>query len=110
MRTAKALILKSRMFVLGGTASGVVGGIGSLHNVCHSLCVTVVSILAIFGITTQILPLMFLQTYQRYFWGVALIFTGVSLYLYRQQEQKVSRDRNLLLINTGLLIFGLPFF
>src|SRR3989338_11138040 len=107
---ANLLALKKRIFGGGGTVSGVFGAIGSVHNVCHSLCVTVVSILAIFGITTQILPLMFLQTYQRYFWGVALIFTGVSLYLYRQQEQKVSRDRNLLLINTGLLIFGLPFF
>ena len=106
---ANLLALKKRIFGGGGTVSGVFGAIGSVHNVCHSLCVTVVSILAIFGITTQILPLMFLQTYQRYFWGVALIFTGVSLYLYRQQEQKVSRDRNLLLINTGLLIFGLPF-
>ena len=109
MRTAKALILKSRMFVLGGTASGVVGGIGSLHNVCHSLCVTAVSILAIFGITTQILPLMFLQVYQMYFWTAALVFTLLSAYFYLRQRHPMTRDRNLLLINTGLLIFGLPF-
>lgn len=91
-------------------ASGVLGGIGSIHNVCHSLCVTVVSILAIFGITTSILPLMFLQTYQMYFWLGALIFTTVSLYFYLKHRKPIARDRNLLLINAGLLLFGLPFF
>ena len=104
-----ALPLKSRLLGSGGTASGVLGGIGSVHNVCHSLCVTVVSILAIFGITTSILPLMFLQTYQMYFWLGALVFTVASLYFYLQQKHKVARDRNLLFINAGLLIFGLPF-
>lgn len=107
MKTS-ALSLKSRLFGGGGTTSGVLGGIGSLHNVCHSLCVTVVSIAALFGITLNILPLMFLQTYQLYFWIAALIFTVTSLYFYLQQRRKVARDRNLLLINSGLLIFGLP--
>ena len=92
-----------------GTTSGILGGIGSVHNVCHSLCVTVVSILAIFGITTSILPLMFLQTYQMYFWLGALVFTAASLYFYLKQRSRVVRDRNLLFINSGLLIFGLPF-
>ena len=104
----KAQVLKSRLFGGGGTASGVLGGIGSIHNVCHSLCVTVVSILAIFGITTSILPLMFLQTYQMYFWVGALVFTVASFYFYLQQKRRVARDRNLLFINFGLLIFGLP--
>lgn len=92
-----------------GTTSGILGGIGSIHNVCHSLCVTIVSILAIFGITTSILPLMFLQTYRMYFWMGALVFTTTSFYFYLKQKHKVIRDRNLLIINTGLLIFGLPF-
>ncbi len=106
---AQALVLKSRLLGGGGTASGVLGGIGSIHNVCHSLCVTVVSILAIFGITTSILPLMFLQTYQMYFWIGALVFTALSFYFYLKQKRLVTRDRNLLLINGGLLLFGLPF-
>lgn len=108
MRT-QALVLKNRLLGSGGTASGVLGGIGSIHNVCHSLCVTVVSILAIFGITTQILPLMFLQTYQMYFWWAALVFTIASAYFYLKIRYPMTRDRNLLIINTGLLIFGLPF-
>ncbi|GEM_PF-2667546 len=100
---------KNRLFGGGGTASGVLGGIGSIHNVCHSLCVSVVSILAIFGITTQILPLMFLMTYQLYFWLAALVFTALSFYFFLKQKPPVTRDRNLLFINGGLLLFGLPF-
>ena len=100
---------KNRLFGGGGTASGVLGGIGSIHNVCHSLCVSVVSALAIFGITTQILPLMFLMTYQLYFWLAALVFTALSFYFFLKQKQVIVRDRNLLFINGGLLLFGLPF-
>ncbi len=105
----KALSLKNRLLGSGGTVSGLLGGIGSLSNVCHSLCVSVVSLLAIFGITTQILPLMFLQTYQLYFWSAALVFTALSFYFFLKQKPAIARDRNLLLINAGLLLFGLPF-
>lgn len=52
---------------------------------------------------------MFLQTYQLYFWLAALVFTAATFYFYRQQKIKLVRDRNLLFINAGLLIFGLPF-
>lgn len=108
MRT-QAIALKTRLFGSGGTTSSVFGAIGSVHNVCHSLCVTVVSMLAIFGITTQILPLMFLQTYQLYFWLGALVFTGASFYFYLKQRHPRTFDRNLLFINVGLLTFGMPF-
>ena len=106
---AKVLALKNRLLGSGGTTSGVLGGIGSVHNVCHSLCMTIVSFLAALGITTSILPLMFLQTYQVYFWIAALVFTALSFYFYVQQNKKLTRDRNFLFINSGLLIFGLPF-
>lgn len=108
MRT-KTIALQNRLFGGSGTTSGVFGAIGSVHNVCHSICMAVVSTLALFGITTSILPLMFLQTYQLYFWVAAFVFTGASFYFFLKQKRKVTRDRNLLLINGGLLLFGLPF-
>lgn len=107
MRT-KVIALKARLFEGGGTTSGLFGAIGSVHNVCHSLCVTVVSIAALFGITMNILPLMFLQTYQTYFWWAALVFTAISFYFYFRQMHRRTFDRNLLIINFGLLTFGLP--
>jgi len=105
----QALALKNRIFASGGTTTGVFGAVGSLHNVCHWLCMGVVSTLAIFGITTNVLPLMFLQTYQVYFWWMAVVFTALALYFYFKQKRHNTRDRNLLFINSGLLIFALPF-
>lgn len=106
---ANIAYLKIRFFGSGGTASGAFGAIGSLHNVCHSLCVTVVSTLSVFGITLSVLPLMFLQTYQTYFWWAALAFTVASLYFYLEQPlPRKDRDRNFLILNVGLLLFGLP--
>lgn len=93
----------------GASLSGLLGGIGSWYNLCHFLCMSVVSLLAIFGITLNILPLMFLQTYQFYFWMAALFFTNLSLVFYLNQKTKRVFERNLLLINYGLIIFGIPF-
>lgn len=104
----KILLFRERLSATGATASGTFGAIGSVHNVCHSLCVSIVSIAALFGITMNILPLMFLQTYQAYFWWAALVFTVISFYLYLKQRHKSTLDRNLLFINYGLLTFGLP--
>lgn len=101
--------IKSRLSEGAGITSGILGGIGSIHNVCHSICAALVFALATFGITTSILPLMFLQTYQLYFWLGAVVFTGLSFYFYFQQKNHKALDRNLLFINIGLLIFSLPF-
>ncbi len=103
-----ALSLRSRLFGSGATTSGVLGGIGSVHNVCHSICMGIVSAAALFGITLNILPLMFLQTYQLYFWWAAFVFTMLSLYFYLTLRQKRDFDRNLLIVNYGMLTFGLP--
>lgn len=106
---AKSLAFKNKLLGGSSTASGTFGAIGSLPNVCHSLCMTIVSALALFGITTSILPLMFLQTYKLYFWLAAFAFTALSIYFFLKSKKQLTRDRNLLFINGGLLIFGLPF-
>ncbi len=95
---------------IGGTASGTLGSIGSLPNACHSLCMSVVSLLAVFGITLNILPLMFIQTYRFYFWLAALVLTALAFYFYQKKQIKLPRDRNFIILNTGLLTFSLPFY
>ncbi len=108
MEIMKKIFSKNNLSNIGGVVSGGSAGIGSLYQVCHSLCMSIVGILAGFGITLNILPLMFLQTYQVYFWLGALFFTVLSFSYYSKQTLKNKRDRNLLLINVGLLIFSLP--
>ncbi len=105
----KIIVINSKALEGGGTTSSAFSVIGSLPNLCHSLCMSIVSFIALFGITMNILPLMFLQTYRFYFWIAAFLLTGASFYFFIQQKRKIVRDRNFILINTGLLIFGLPF-
>lgn len=106
---ARSLVFKNKLLGGSSTVSGTFGAIGSLPNVCHSLCMTAVLALALFGITTSILPLMFLQTYKLYFWLAAFAFTALSIYFFLKSKKQPTRDRNLIVINGGLLIFGLPF-
>ncbi len=105
----KIVAIKNKLLGSGSTASGTFSIIGSLPNACHSLCMSIVSILAFIGITINILPLMFLQTYKLYFWLAAFLLTGASLYFFKKQKKPLTRDRNFIFINTGLLTFGLPF-
>ncbi len=102
--------LKHYSSVGGGTASGIIGSVGSLSNVCHSLCMSIVSLFAVLGITLNILPLMFIQTYRLYFWLVAFVFTALAVYFFIKQKKYFARDRNFIILNTGLLIFALPFY
>lgn len=90
------------------SASGILGTIGSVPALCHSICMSIVSFLALAGITLNILPLMFLTTYQAYFWLAALLFTTASLIFYLRQDTKSVRERGLLLFNGGILLFSLP--
>lgn len=104
----KKIVQSLRFNFFGASTSGTFGAIGSLPNVCHSLCMGAVSLLSVFGITLNILPLMFLQTYSLYFWSAAFILTLISAYFFFRSNHRLPLDRNLLLINSGLLIFGLP--
>lgn len=101
--------IKSRFLPAGSTVSGAMGALGSVHNVCHSVCVAIVSLLSLVGISLSILPLMFLQTYQAYFWFAAFVFTLLALRFYVLQPQRPAHNRNWLLLNSGFLLFGLPF-
>lgn len=100
---------KERLLASGGTVSAGLGALGSSYNVCHSVCMAIVSVLAVIGITLNVLPLMFLQTYQHYFWWAAFLMTMGALYIYLMQKKQRLRDRNLLLLNAGFLMYGLPY-
>lgn len=109
MRSKNSDTMKNALTEGGASISGLLGGIGSWYTLCLSLCMSIVSFFALFGITLTILPLMFLQTYQLYFWLTAFVFTAASFYFYKKQKRHLTIDRDLLVINAGLLLFGLPF-
>ena len=98
---------RSQWKILGsvGTVSST-GSVISLHNVCHTLCLSVVSLLSIFGVIVSSDILMFLQNYNMIFWSMGIFFLGISIILYFKY---CCVSEKLLLANTGLLIVGLPF-
>ncbi|MEK6874324.1 MAG: hypothetical protein AABX52_01085 [Nanoarchaeota archaeon] len=88
-----------------GTVSGGTSIISS-YSVCHQLCMAIIAVLSIIGISVSGMPLLFLQQYNTLFWsiGVTLLIIGVYIYY-----QKGCISGKLLLTNTGLLVAGIPF-
>src|SRR3990167_3028862 len=76
------------------------------HNFCHYLCLGVVALLSIAGITAAGMPLMWLEDYAVYFWGMGLIFLAVSFYLLYTRPFCISK--NAIMANSGLLIIAVP--
>lgn len=76
------------------------------HNFCHYLCLGVIALLSIAGISVIGMPLMFLENYAIYFWAMGLIFLTASFYLLYTKPLCISK--NAILANSGLLIIAVP--
>ena len=96
---------QNRVFGFLGSASGG-GAIASAHNVCHSVCVGLASLLAMFGIIISDTALMFLQDYNAYFWLMGLLFLLISIVLMIMNKPVSTK---LMIFNIGLLIASAPF-
>src|SRR3989338_6445603 len=95
-----------KIFGIFGSASGV-SSVISAHNVCHMVCLAVVSFLSLFGILVSSDVLMWLQNYNILFWEIGIVFLGMSLLLLVRYRECISR--RIIMFNTGLLIAGFPF-
>ncbi len=89
----------------GSIISGILGFLGG-YQVCHSVCLVLISLLSIFGIVVVGMPLAFLQTVKIPFWTVAFVLLVITLLLY---FKKKCISRNLLIFNAGVIIAGVPF-
>ncbi len=87
---------------MGGGAS-----IAGAHNVCHTLCIGVIALLSIMGVTVSGMPLMWLNKYNVWFWLMGLVFFAPMLYLFNKHKGCISNKP--LLLNGGLLVAGIPF-
>ncbi len=100
LRKAKEKLISSVSSISG------LSGIFSSYNVCHSLCITAISLLSIIGITVTGMPLLFLQTIALPVWLFGLTLFIVTVLLYFKHH---GISRNLLIANSGLLLAGTPF-
>jgi hypothetical protein len=98
--------LKERALSLTGSVSGAASVLGS-WQICHNVCLGVIAVLGVLGVTLTGMPLLFLTKIAVPMWIVAaslLIIAGV-LYV-----KKKCISRSALLVNTGLITAGFPFF
>lgn len=97
--------IKERVIGASGSVSGLASILGS-WQICHNICLGIVALLAIIGITVTGMPLLFLTKLALPLWTLALFLLGITLLLY---AKKKCISRNLIVINTGLIIAGVPF-
>lgn len=97
---------KEKFLASGSGVSGSLSFLGS-YQVCHSLCMSIVSILAGIGIYVKGMPLLFLQKLATPLWIAAVSVFVIMALLYTQKKMCVSK--NTLLFNLGVITAAIPF-
>lgn len=97
--------LKERIISISGSFSGAASILGS-WQVCHNICLVIIALLAVLGITVTGMPLLFLTKLAIPLWTAAFILLLITFGIYIKKKCISSR---LMLFNSGLIIAGIPF-
>ena len=89
--------------------SGLSGSLSFLGGwqVCHNLCLGIIALLSLIGITVVGMPLLFLTQYAIYFWSVAVLLLIPTIIIYWKNRKCMSNK--LILLNIGIVIASVPF-
>lgn len=98
-------IKKGKAITITSSVSGVMGFLGG-YQVCHNVCLGIIALLSIIGITLVGMPLLFLTKVAIPFWIAASFLFIISLFFYLRSK---CISKNLLLFNGGIIIAGVPF-
>jgi len=93
--------INSKEKISTGTSifSGIISFLGG-YQVCHNVCLGIIALLSIIGITVVGMPLLFLQKFAIPFWiAAALLF----------YFKKKCISSNMIIINLGIIIASIPF-
>ncbi len=103
----KKLIIKTKEKFIGilGSITGITSILGS-WQVCHSVCLGIIAILSIIGITIVGMPLLFLTKVAIPFWIAAAVLLSISIGIYLKKR---CISNKLIVFNTGLVIIAIPF-
>ena len=88
-----------------GSISGIASIFGS-WQICHNICIGIIAVLGLIGITLTGMPLLFLTKIAIPLWTMAVILFFITLYLYNKHN---CISNKLILFNFGILIAGIPF-
>jgi len=97
--------MKEKFIGATGSISGLASILGS-WQVCHNICLGLITLLSVIGITVVGMPLLFLTKLAIPFWTAAVVLLFITLYFYITKKCISSR---LIMINSGLIIAGTPF-
>ncbi len=99
----------SRKGKLASISSSISGGLSFLggYQVCHNVCLGIIALLSLIGITVVGMPLLFLQKVAVPFWIAAVVLLGITLAMYVKMK---CLSRNLLLLNGGIIVASVPFY
>lgn len=96
---------KQKLLASTGTLSGAASIMGS-WQVCHNICLGIIALLSIIGITVTGMPLLFMTKVAIPMWSVAVVLLAASIILYKMKK---CISRNLIIFNSGLIMAGIPF-
>ena len=97
---------KERFLGLFSSLSGGLSFIGG-WQICHNLCLGIIALLSLIGITVIGMPLLFLTQYAIYFWSIAVLILVPTLILYWKNRKCMSN--RLILFNVGIVVASVPF-
>ena len=97
--------IKEKLVGSVGAASGITSALGG-YQVCHQLCMTVIALLSVLGITVAGMPLMFLTKVAVPFWIAGVAMLGILGYFHLKMKCVSGK---LLMFNSGLIVAGVPF-
>lgn len=98
--------IKERFVGILGSISGFTSFLGS-WQICHNVCLWLVTLLGILGITVVGMPLLFLTKIAVYIWTVAFLMLLLTLWFY---FKKSCISKKMVYLNSGLVLAGVPFF
>lgn len=109
MKKSKTLKKKNRVLEkTGSIASSISGTMGFLggYQVCHNICLGIIALLSLIGITLVGMPLLFLTHVAAPLWIAAAALFLLTLVLY---IKKRCVSLSMLLFNAGIIVAGFPF-
>ncbi|HLG24283.1 MAG TPA: hypothetical protein VI564_05130 [Candidatus Nanoarchaeia archaeon] len=96
---------KEKVLGATGSLSGAASIMGS-WQICHSICLGIIALLSVVGITITGMPLLFLTSIRTPLWMIAVVLLMATIVLY---QMKKCISRNLIIFNSGLIFAGIPF-
>lgn len=96
---------KEKLLAGTGSLSGAASIMGS-WQICHNICLGVIALLSLIGITITSMPLLFLTSIKTPMWLIAVVLLFATIVLYKMKK---CISKNLIIFNAGLVIAGVPF-